>query len=150
MNFPAQSAATISRAVKVVTTREGRIEPDVLLGLQAAAEDDLEARPSHHDLEEEHDHDDFDSFLLEMPAVADPDALLALLGEATRAHDILRVKGYVEVTGKPMRLLIQGVGQRFRRDFDRAWGPAEARRSRLVVIGEKGLDRSAIEAMLGA
>jgi cobalamin biosynthesis protein CobW len=146
----AEIAATISRAVKVVTTREGRIEPDVLLGLQAAAEDDLEARPSHHDLEEEHDHDDFDSFVLDLPVVADADALLARLGEATRAHDILRVKGYVEVTGKPMRLLIQGVGQRFRRDFDRAWARGEARRSRLVVIGEKGLDRSAIEAMLGA
>jgi cobalamin biosynthesis protein CobW len=146
----AEIAATIARAVKVVTTREGRIEADVLLGLHAAAEDDLEARPSHHDLEEEHDHDDFDSFVLELPTVADPDALLARLGEATRAHDILRVKGYVEVAGKPMRLLVQGVGQRFRRDFDRAWAQGEARRSRLVVIGEKGLDRGAIEAMLGA
>ena len=136
--------------MKVVTTREGRIEPDVLLGLKAAAEDDLEARPSHHDASGEHDHDDFNSFVLDLPAVADPDALLARLGEATRAHDILRVKGYVEVTGKPMRLLVQGVGQRFRRDFDRAWAQGEARRSRLVVIGEKGLDRSAIEAMLGA
>ena len=146
----AEIAVTIARAVKIVTTREGRIEPDVLLGLQAAAEDDLEDRPSHHDLEEEHNHDDFDSFVLDLPAVADPDALLARLGEATRAHDILRVKGYVEVTGKPMRLLVQGVGQRFRRDFDRAWAQGEARRSRLVVIGEKGLDRGAIEAMLGA
>ena len=100
----------------------------MLLGLRAAAEDDLAARPSHHDLEEAHDHDDFDSFVLDLPAVADPDALLARLGDATRAHDILRVKGYVEVTGKPMRLLVQGVGQRFRRDFDRAWARGEPRR----------------------
>ncbi|HEY3720652.1 MAG TPA: cobalamin biosynthesis protein CobW [Roseiarcus sp.] len=142
-------ASAIPRAVKVVATREGRIEPDVLLGLKAAAEDDLEARPSHHDALGEHDHDDFDSFVLDLPAVADPDALLARLGEATRAHDILRIKGYVEVAGKPMRLLVQGVGQRFRRDFDRSWAPSEARRSRLVVIGEKGLDRAAIETMLG-
>ena len=143
-------ASAIPRAVKVVATREGRIEPAVLLGLKAAAEDDLEARPSHHDASGEHDHDDFDSFVLDLPAVADPDALLARLGEATRTHDILRIKGYVEVAGKPMRLLVQGVGQRFRRDFDRSWAPGEARRSRLVVIGEKGLDRGAIEAMLGA
>ena len=141
-------AAAIPRAVKVVAAREGRIEPDVLLGLRAAAEDDLAARPSHHDAEEGHDHDDFESFVLELPAVADADALLARLAEVTRAHDILRVKGYVEVFGKPMRLLVQGVGARLRRDFDRPWAAGEARRGRLVVIGEKGLDRAAIEAML--
>jgi cobalamin biosynthesis protein CobW len=143
-------AAAIPRAVKVVATREGRIQPNVLLGLKAAAEDDLAARPSHHDAAEGHDHDDFDSFVLDLPAVSNPDALLARLGEATRAHDILRVKGYVEVAGKPMRLLVQGVGSRFRRDFDRPWASGEARRGRLVVIGEKGLDRAGIEAMLVA
>ena len=64
-------------------------------------------------------------------------------------HDVLRMKGFIEVTGKPMRLLVQGVGQRFRQQFDRAWAPGEARRSRLVVIGEKGLDRAAITVALG-
>jgi cobalamin biosynthesis protein CobW len=122
----------------------------VLLGLRAAAEDDLSQRPSHHGTEEGHDHDDFDSFVLDLPAVADPDALLRRLAETTRAHDILRVKGYVEVSGKPMRLLVQGVGQRLRRDFDRPWAQGEARRGRLVVIGEKGIDRGAVAAMLGA
>jgi cobalamin biosynthesis protein CobW len=146
----AEIAAAIPRAVKVVAVREGRIEADVLLGLRAAAEDDLSARPSHHDAEEGHDHDDFDSFVLDLPAISDPDALLARLAETARAHDILRVKGYVDVAGKPMRLLVQGVGQRLRRDFDRPWAPGEARRGRLVVIGEKGIDRGAIEAMLGA
>jgi cobalamin biosynthesis protein CobW len=47
-----------------------------------------------------------------------------------------------------MRLLIQGVGGRFRQHFDRAWTPGEERRGRLVVIGEKGLDRDAITASL--
>ena len=145
----AEIAAAIPRAVKVVPTREGRIEPDVLLGLRAAAEDDLAQRPSHHDAQDEHDHDDFDSFVLDLPVVADPDALLARLAETTRAHDILRVKGYVEVAGKPMRMLVQGVGQRLRRDFDRPWAQGEPRRGRLVIIGEKGLDRGAIENMLG-
>ncbi len=146
----AEIAAAIPRAVKIVSTRDGRIEADVLLGLRAAAEDDLAARPSHHDSEEGHDHDDFDSFILDLPAVGDPDALLARLAETTIAHDILRVKGWVEVAGKPMRLLVQGVGPRLRREFDRPWAPGEARRSRLVVIGEKGLDRGAIRAMMGA
>ena len=44
-----------------------------------------------------------------------------------------------------MRLLVQGVGQRFRRDFDRPWGADEERASRLVVIGEKGIDRAAVD-----
>ena len=114
---------SLPRAVKIAPAREGAIDPDVLLGMNAAAEDDLGRAPSHHDAEGEHDHDDFDTFVVAIPAVCDPDALIDRLVAATRAHDILRVKGFVEVAGKPMRMLVQGVGQRFRRDFDRrgAW-----------------------------
>ena len=39
-------------------------------------------------------------------------------------HGILRVKGFAAIPGKPMRLLIQGVGTRFDKHFDRAWGAA--------------------------
>jgi cobalamin biosynthesis protein CobW len=144
----AQLAEGARAAVKVVRAREGRVDPLVLLGLAAAAEDDLANRPSHHDAEPDHDHDDFDSFVLEMASVADPAALVARIAEAARAHDVLRVKGFVEVAGKPMRLLVQGVGARIQHHFDRAWKPGETRASRLVVIGEKGLDRDAIAALL--
>ena len=72
------------------------------------------------------------------------------LKAAAESHDILRIKGFVAVDGKPMRLLVQGVGTRFSHHFDRAWAPGEARSSRLVVIGEKGLDRDAIERALAA
>ncbi len=142
--------ATAPRAVKIVETREGRIDPSVLLGLSAAAEDDLANRPSHHDAEEGHDHDDFESFVVDIPAVADPDRLLVRLAEAAAQYDVLRMKGFVEVSGKPMRLLVQGVGQRFRHQFDRPWPAGEQRRGRLVVIGEKGLDRAGIAAALAA
>jgi len=142
--------ATVPRAVKIVETREGRIDPAILLGLGAAAEDDLANRPSHHDGEEGHDHDDFESFVVDIPATTDPAALLAHLAGVAEQYDVLRMKGFIEVAGKPMRLLVQGVGQRFRQQFDRAWAPGEARRSRLVVIGEKGLDRAAITAALGS
>jgi cobalamin biosynthesis protein CobW len=141
--------ATVPRAVKIVETREGRIDPAILLGLCAAAEDDLANRPSHHDAEEGHDHDDFESFVVDIPATSDPATLLAHLAGVAERHDVLRMKGFIEVAGKPMRLLVQGVGQRFRQQFDRAWAPGEERRSRLVVIGEKGLDRMAITAALG-
>jgi cobalamin biosynthesis protein CobW len=145
----AEIQATVPRAVKIVETREGRIDPSILLGLGAAAEDDLANRPSHHDGEEGHDHDDFESFVLDIPATSDPAGLLAHLAAVSERHDVLRMKGFIEVVGKPMRLLVQGVGQRFRQQFDRPWGPGEDRRSRLVVIGEKGLDRAAIAAALG-
>jgi cobalamin biosynthesis protein CobW len=145
----AEIQATVPRAVKIVETREGRIDPSILLGLGAAAEDDLANRPSHHDAEEGHDHDDFESFVLDIPATADPEGLLVHLAAVAEQHDVLRMKGFIEVVGKPMRLLVQGVGQRFRQQFDRPWAPAEDRRSRLVVIGEKGLDRAAITAALG-
>ncbi|MBV8185057.1 MAG: cobalamin biosynthesis protein CobW [Hyphomicrobiales bacterium] len=143
-------AAAVPRAVKVVETREGRVEPAILLGLAAAAEDDLESRPSHHDAEEEHDHDDFDSFVVDLPAIDDPTSFVAKLAALASAHDVLRMKGFLEVTGKPMRLLVQGVGQRFRQQFDRPWAQGEARRGRLVVIGEKGIDRAAVTAAITA
>ena len=143
-------AAAIPRAVKVVPTKQGHLDPDLLLGLNAAAEDDLAARPSHHDGEEGHDHDDFDSFTLDLPAVADPGALMARLSTIARDYDVLRMKGFAEVAGKPMRLLVQGVGARFSHQFDRAWGPSERRAGRLVVIGEKGVDKAAISAALSA
>ena len=143
-------AAALPRAVKIATTREGVVDVNVLLGVKAAAEDDLAARPSHHDGTSEHDHDDFETFVVTVPAARDPDALIERLSEATRAHDILRVKGFVEIAGKPMRLLVQGVGQRFRRDFDRPWNAGEHRSSRLVVIAQKGVDRAAVAASLGA
>jgi cobalamin biosynthesis protein CobW len=136
----------IPRAVKIVATSEGRIDPAILLGLDAAAEDDLAQRPSHHDAEEGHDHDDFESFVVDLPREADPAGLVARLAAVADTFAVLRMKGFIEVTGKPMRLLIQGVGSRFRHQFDRPWAAEEERRGRLVVIGEKGIDRAAITA----
>ena len=132
--------------MRLVAASHGRVSPSVALGLAAAAEDDVAARPSLHDAEGEHDHDDFDTFVVAVPAASDPDVLIAGLSEAARTHDILRIKGFVEVVGKPMRMLVQGVGRRFRRDFDRPWGADEPRASRLVVIAQKGVDRAAVAA----
>ena len=141
-------AAGGPRRLKVVTAREGRVDPVVLLGLLAAAEDDLAARPSHHDAAGEHEHDDFDSFSVALPELAAPDALLARLEQVAEQHDVLRIKGFLAVADKPMRLVVQGVGRRFRQHYDRPWKPGEARRGTLVVIGETGMDRAAIEAAL--
>jgi len=142
-------SAKLRPGAKLLTTRYGAVDAQVLLGLAAAAEDDLASRPSHADLEGEHDHDDFESFSLTLGTVADADALAERISAAVAAHDILRVKGFLDVPGKPMRLALQGVGPRLDRYFDRPWRPDEPRRSALVIIGRKGLDRQAIAAAIG-
>ena len=146
----AEIEAQIPRAIKVLATREGRLDVNVLLGLAAAAEDDLLARPSHHDAEEGHDHDDFETFIVALDSVADAGALSEKLARVAREHDVLRIKGFAEVAGKPMRLLVQGVGARFSHQFDRPWRAGEPRGGKLVVIGQKGFNRAAIAAALSA
>ncbi|MBN9074550.1 MAG: cobalamin biosynthesis protein CobW [Rhizobiales bacterium] len=140
----------VGRAVKVVSSAHGKVDPSVLLGLGLAVEDDIENRKTHHDDELDHEHDDFDSFVLELPAVKDPDELAKKVTQAAEAANVLRLKGFVDVEGKPMRLLVQAVGPRVSHYYDRPWQPGEHRRSRLVVIGLKGLDRGAVERILEA
>ena len=136
----------VPRAVRIVATHEGRVDAAVLLGIDAKAEDDLAARPSHHDGAAGHDHDDFDSFVVDVPLVADPEAFTQHLAAVAGRHGVLRMKGFLAVRGKPMRLLVQGVGNRFRQQFDRPWASGEERAGRLVVIGEKGIDEAAVAA----
>jgi len=137
--------AQLRPGVHVVATSHGNVGVDVLLGLGAGAEDDLDARPSHHELEgEDHDHDDFESFVVEVGVQTDPAQLEAQLIHLVETHNVLRIKGFVEVANKPMRHVVQGVGTRFTRYFDRAWSAGEDRQGRLVVIGQTGLDRAAI------
>ena len=140
-------AARLRPGVRIVAARDGVVSPGVALGIDAAAEDDLAARPSVHELEGEHDHDDFDSFVVTLNAA--DDALLARLAATIRAHDILRVKGFVAVPGRDRRQIVQAVGDRVQHYFDRPWEAGEERATRLVVIGKKGLDRAAVVAALG-
>ncbi len=140
--------ALIPRAVKIVAAQQGRVSAAVLLGLGAAAENDLANRRSHHDGEAPHDHDDFESHVIDAPAIDEPASFIDRLAAIAAEHDVLRMKGFIEVRGKPRRLLVQGVGARFQHSFDRPWEAGESRRGRLVVIGEKGLNADAIRAML--
>lgn len=144
-------AAEAPRPLPVVEVAEGHVDPRVILGLEAAAEDDLAARPSHHDDAPDHDHEDFDSIVVDIPEVSDPAALVARIEALAKEKNILRVKGYAAVAGKPMRLLVQAVGARVRHQFDRRWAEGEARQGRLVVIAEHDdIDEAAIRAALAA
>ncbi|WP_109313936.1 MULTISPECIES: cobalamin biosynthesis protein CobW [Ruegeria] len=124
------------RPLPVVEVAEGAVDVRVVLGLEAAAEDDMDARPSHHDGHHDHEHDDFESIIVELPEQTDPAELVANIERLANDLNILRVKGYAAVQGKPMRLLVQAVGARVRHQYDRPWEPGEERRSRLVVIAE--------------
>jgi cobalamin biosynthesis protein CobW len=140
----------LPRSVRIVTVAEGRVDPGALLGLGVGTEDDIANRRTRHDSEPEHDHDDFESFVVSLPELPDPTALVVRIASLAEAHKVLRMKGFAAVTGKKMRLLIQAVGPRVSHYYDRAWGEAETRQGNLVVIGLKGLDRDTIaKALLG-
>ena len=140
----AEVAEELPPAVKVIEARSGVLPLSVLLGLNSETELHIDSRKTHHDLEdhEEHDHDEFDSFSVELPEVEEAQLLTALNGLVER-HGVLRIKGFAAIPGKPMRLLIQGVGKRFDKHFDRAWRSDEARSSHLVIIGQE-LDEAVI------
>lgn len=142
--------AHLPKAAKIIVASNGVIDPAVLIGLGLAVEEDIDNRHTHHDEEEDHDHDEFDSFVVELDAVADADALAARISQTAASENVLRIKGFVEVSSKPMRLQVQAVGSRVNHYFDRPWAAGEVRRSRLVVIGEKGINREKIERMLAA
>ena len=138
--------------VTVLKSAMGRLPLDVLLGRGAASETDIDNRKTHHELEgeEDHEHDDFETFIVERAEITDPKAFAEQVGAVIRDHDILRLKGFASVAGKPMRLTVQAAGPRVETYFDRPLDAEEARGARLVVIGEKGMDMSAIERALSA
>ena len=153
------------KGVQVVTATMGALPVDVLLGQGSAAECDLEARHEVHHLHHDHDdnhhedynvdhehahgHDEFESFVVELGEIADANAFSVKVADVIRAHDILRLKGFAAVQGKPMRLTLQAVGPRVDTYFDRPFGTAP-RMTRLVVIGQTGLKQAEIEAALKA
>jgi cobalamin biosynthesis protein CobW len=134
--------------VKIVTVKDGAISPDLLLGFNAAVEDDLDNRHSHHDHEAEHDHDEeINSIELILDQSFEPEALVQQLKELLTEQEIYRVKGFVNVAHKPMRLVLQGVGNRFDTFYDRLWTADESRQTKLVLIGHD-LNRQIIESKL--
>jgi cobalamin biosynthesis protein CobW len=152
--------AKLRPGVHIIATSHGNVGIDVLLGMGAGVEDDLHRRHSHHDHDHhddddhdddhhDHDHDAFESFVVAVPCQTDPQMLEKRLIELVEHHGILRIKGFVEVDGKAARHVVQGVGTRFTRYFDRPWLDDEDRQGRLVVIGQSGLDQAAIVAALG-
>ncbi len=147
-------ASRIARKPVMIEAKNGEVPASVLLGLGIGTEDDIVNRKSHHELEHEdgepHDHDEFDSFVVELGAVSDTAGFVEKLKGIIAEHDVLRLKGFIDVSGKPMRLQLQAVGARIDQYFDRAWAPGEARNTRLVVIGLHEMDQDAVRKAIEA
>lgn len=136
--------------VSFLAVRNGDIGADIILGLDASAQDDLEARKSHHEQagHEDHDHDDFETFVVTPTTARDREGVLETISKVISDHDILRLKGFLNIADADARLVVQAVGPRVDAYYDRPWRAGESRRSSIVVIGEKGLDETAIRAAL--
>lgn len=143
--------------VRLVKAKNGKLPLEVLLGLDMKAEDDNRlshherhhaANGEDHDHHHHHDHDDFESFSHIFGSVSDIEAFKTKLTDTIKSHDILRLKGFVAVDGKDMRLVIQAVGPRLEAYYDKPWTLGENRQSRLVVIGQAGMDREGIETQI--
>ena len=148
--------------VQVVRSTMGALPVEVLLGQGMGAEDDMDARLSlhekghhhhddhhHHHHHHDHDHDAFESFVVTLGEVTDPKTFAEKVADVIRANNILRLKGFAAVEGKPMRLTLQAVGPRVDTYFDQPFG-TQTRETRLVVIGQSGLNRDAITQALTA
>ncbi|QHS58506.1 cobalamin biosynthesis protein CobW [Chitinophaga agri] len=139
-------AGKVRPDVKMVAAANGVLSADILLGVNAAAENDLDSRHSHHEedhangLDHHHD-DDIDSVVVDITAPHTPETLIEALKELIETYEIYRIKGFIDVPGKPMRLVLQGVSNRFDHYFDRKWKDGETRKTSLVVIGDELHDK---------
>ena len=138
----------MERNVPILEVQNGDIGADVILGVNAAAETDLDNRRSHHDGFDDHEHDDFDTFSISVPKILDIEKFKIVLETLIRKNDILRIKGFLRVESKPLNLLVQGVGKRLSVNFTDTKIPLE-NTGNLVFIGEKGrIDQDVISAYL--
>jgi cobalamin biosynthesis protein CobW len=146
-------ACELPESVKVIETHFGRVNLDILLGMNAASERYIHNVEDHHskyhaDGTVDHDHDDFDSINIELENV-ELEKLLALLDQLVDDNEIFRIKGFLHMADKPMRCVLQAVGRRFDHYYDRVWKADEIRTSKLVFIGHE-LDEARLKSTLAS
>ena len=144
--------AKVPNAVKTAYISNGEAQLDMLMGLDAAAEQRIDQVHNHHDHHhahgEHHDHahDHFDSFVITLGEV-DSEKLQTALKSLLSDFNIYRAKGFAALPGKPMRQVFQAVGKRLDVYFDRPWAMDEERKTQLVFIG-KGIDEASVKSVL--
>jgi cobalamin biosynthesis protein CobW len=150
-------ASIVPASVKTLYSSQGKfidndVSLDMLLGIDAAAEDRIEKLHTHHDHHHDHGshhdhaHDKFDSCVITLGEV-DSEKLQTQLKSLLETHNIFRAKGFAAIPDKPMRQVLQAVGERLDVYFDRLWKPEETRATKLVFIG-KGLDEALLTSVL--
>jgi cobalamin biosynthesis protein CobW len=140
----AAARAEARTGIALVRGEGGNLSPDVLLGLSAASESDMNGRESHHDLEgEEHDHDDFTSFVVSPVLSPSIEKLRSRVAAALSVPGVLRVKGRAGIFNRSGAAVVQAVGARVETYFT-----PESQVPHLVVIGLRDMDRVAIEMAL--
>lgn len=138
--------------VKTAYIRDGEVELNTIIGLDAASEERIDHihnhHDHHHDRDHDHDHahDHFDSFVIQIGEV-DADKIQAAIRNVLGDFNIFRVKGFAALPAKPMRQVLQAVGKRLDAYFDRPWQANETRQTSLVFIG-KGIEKSVIQGVL--
>lgn len=148
--------ARVSASVKTLfidqTLTGDTAQLEALMGIGAASEENIDSITNHHDkhhavgAHHDHAHDNFDSCVITLGEV-DGDALASKLQQLLIDHEIYRAKGFAAIPGKPMRRVIQAVGERLEGYFDRLWAQDEIRQTQLVIIG-KDLDIPALREAL--
>ena len=138
------------QGVSIVISEHAKVPPSIITGIKANSELDIENRKSHHDNNDDHEHEDFESFVMNLGVINDPSLLENQLIDIINEHNILRIKGFLNIEGKPRRHVLQAVGPRIDRHYDRDWGPNEERFSQLVFIAERPIEIEKILAVVEA
>jgi len=130
---------------KCIAMSNGDVPIAAIFGLESGAEDDMDDRRSHHEMEGgEHDHDDFISWVTHGVTAASLAELKRRVEAVMDNPDVFRVKGLASIQGKEALGLVQAVGPRVEVRFT----PAGNRNPGLVVIGDHDLDQAAVSAQL--
>ena len=134
-------AARLRPGVRLLRAAQGAVSPWQVLGLAAGTD------PAR-DPEEMPDTGAFERFVVVRGPVEDPVGFARTLADVIARHRILRLKGFLDVADFDRRQVVQTVGPKIERYFDRRWNVGEERVTRIVVIGPKGVDRAAVAAAL--
>ena len=138
----------MERNVPILEVQSGDIETDLILGISAAAETDLENRKSHHDGFDDHEHDDFETFSVSIPIISDLESFKTKVKKLINENEVLRIKGFLKVENKPLNLIVQAVGKRLSVNFTDT-KMTNKNTGNLVFIGEKEkINQKIIEAHL--
>jgi len=143
-NLRRQLRDRLGHGPDIISMQHGLVRPELLFGRNCASEQRLEIDKASLDAEQL--SEEFDSMMLNMGEV-DSDLLVNRLQMLIHDEVVYRAKGFAQLRNMTMRQVVQTVGPRINRNYDRHWQPGEHRGTRLEIIGKR-LDRERVTAAL--